>query len=156
MRANHGAVQYEIPNEWWEEAGMTGFAPVDRSFRSAAPERTRLHLTDVIEVSIADVAPVDRQLSHGVFADSKESGTARQRVVRILKGFRENAPIPPVEVVCTPDAPYRFRLYAGAHRFCCAVVAGFQAVPAVDVTKPQVEDVDFDRWMQARDEVPRR
>jgi hypothetical protein len=140
MIARHADAQYEIDDDWWQEAGMAGFTPTRRTFRPSASQRAGLY---VMEVPIAEVEPVTRRLSHGVFNDSEESGSARDRVVRILKGFRQNSPIPPVEVVRTPEGPYRYRLYAGGHRFCCAVVAGFEAVPAVDVSEPEVTDVDL-------------
>jgi len=149
ITACHCGVQYGLPDEWWNEAGMTGFAPARRSFRVAPPERAGMSLSDVIDVPIADVAPVDRRLAYGVFAGP-------DRVIQILRGFRDDAPIPPVELVRTTAGPHSFRLYAGAHRFCCAVVAGFRAVPAVDVTEPQVHDVDFDEWMRAQGAAPRR
>src|SRR3989442_1246884 len=83
MTANQGSTPYRIPNEWWEEAGMAGFKPASRAFRAGLPERPG---HSVIAVVISDVEPVTRQLSHGVFNDSKESGSAHDRVVRILKG----------------------------------------------------------------------
>jgi hypothetical protein len=141
MIARHADAQYEIDDDWWREAGMAGFKPARRTFRPGASQRARVC---VIEVPVAEVEPVSRRLSHGVFNDSEESGSARDRVVRILQGFRLDSPIPPVEVVRTPEGPFRYRLHAGAHRFCCAVVAGFEAVPAVDVTEPEVTHVDLD------------
>jgi hypothetical protein len=48
------------------------------------------------EVAVADVRPLIRKLSHGVFNDSgpgRREGTARERVVRILKWFRDDVPI---------------------------------------------------------------
>jgi len=140
MTVNHGDARYELDDAWWEEAGMLGFAPTHRAFRA---DPTAFPQGGVVEVAIADVKPVKRQLSHGVFNDSS-SGSARERVVRILRGFREDSPFPPVEVVRLGDGPYRFELYHGAHRFCCAAVAGFSAVPAVDVTERPATIVDLD------------
>jgi hypothetical protein len=145
MRATHGAVVYELDDQWWRDAGMAAFVPRWPAYRAGVPERSGYA---VVEVAIADVAPIERQLSHGVFNDSAEFGTARDRVLRILTGFVEDQPIPPVEVVKATDGPYRYHLNHGVHRFCCAVLAGFVAVPAVDVTEPEVVDSDFDRWMQ--------
>ena len=141
MIASHADAKYEIDDDWWREAGMTGFQPARRTFRSGTSQRAGLC---VIEIPVAEIGPVTRRLSHGVFNDSEDSGSARDRVVRILQGFREDSPIPPVEVVRTPEGPYRYRLSAGAHRLCCAVVAGFEAIPAVDVTEPVVTDGDLD------------
>jgi len=134
MRITHGDVQYELDDEWWAEAGMAGFHPARRAFRAdprAFPDY------ELLEVSVADVEPLRRQLSHGVFNDSPSSGTARERVVRILQGFRSDSPIPPIEMLVATGGPYKYSLYHGAHRFYCAVAAGYPAVPAVDVTSPR-------------------
>lgn len=142
MKCSHGAMQFELPDQWWEEAGMEGFAPSRPAFR---PDPTVFPGLPVLEVAIADVEPADRQLSHGVFNDSPSAGSARQRVVSILRGFRDGAAIPPVELVrLAPGGPYEFRLYHGVHRFYCAVAVGFSAVAAVDVTTRRAENVDLD------------
>lgn len=87
------------------------------------------------EIAVAEVEPLLRQLSRGVFNDSPEFGTARERVVSILTAFREDVPLPPIEMVrAEPGSSHRFRLSHGAHRFYCAIAAGFSPVPATDVT----------------------
>jgi len=141
MTVTHGDARYELDDDWWEEAGMAGFLPTRRAFRAATAAFPDL---DVVEVAVAEVKPVDRQLSHGVFNDSPSAGTARQRVVHILKGFRDDSPIPPVELLRLPEGRYQYELYHGAHRFYCAVAAGFSAVPAVDVTHRPTGVVDLD------------
>jgi len=89
----------------------------------------------VFEVPIADVAPCWRELSHSVFNDNPLEGTARDRVVRILRAFRDDVALPPVELVrAKPGSECVFELHHGAHRFYCAVAAGFISVPATDVT----------------------
>jgi hypothetical protein len=129
MLVNHGPQQYELLDEWWIEAGMQGFRPQRASFRAQAAK------LPVRDVPIAEVEPLLRQLSHGVFNDNPEFGTARERVVNILRAFREDVPLPPIEIVrATPGGNYRFSLSHGAHRFYCALAAGFAAVPATDVT----------------------
>ena len=110
---------------------MTGFHSQDRSFRPGASPWPDL---PVFEVAIADVQPLVRQGTHGVFNDNPDTGTAHDRVVRILRGFRDGAAIPPVEVARLPAGPpVKFKLIHGAHRFYCAVAAGFSLVPAVEV-----------------------
>ncbi len=132
MEIRHGHVRQDLPDEWWEEAGMVGFVPARTAYR---PNPSPYPVGRVIEISIADVEPLERKLSHGIFNDSSLFGTARARVVSLLRGFREDAAVPPVHVVrLGPGGPYRFRLHAGAHRFYCAVAAGFKSVSAIDVT----------------------
>ena len=132
MEIRHGHVRQDLPDEWWEEAGMVGFVPARAAYRAnPAP----YPVERVVAIPIADVEPLERKLSHGIFNDSHIFGTARERVVSILKGFREDAAIPPVHVVrLGPGGSYRFKLNAGAHRFYCSVAAGFKSVSAIDVT----------------------
>jgi len=129
MLVKHGPREFLLPDEWWSEAGMMGFRP------SGASYRARRASLPTIEVPVKDVAPCSRDLSHGVFNDNSVEGTAQERVVRILKAFRDEVPLPPVQLVRSQAASgYRFDLHQGAHRFYCAVAAGFTAVPAIDVT----------------------
>jgi hypothetical protein len=131
MRFLHRDAEYFLPDEWWVEAGMTGFRPQQRLFRSGASPWPDLA---VFEVAITDVQPLLRNGSHGVFTDNPETGSAQHRVVRILRGFRERAAIPPIEVARLPDgSSVRFKLIHGAHRFYCSVAAGFSHLPAVEV-----------------------
>ncbi|MFL6311905.1 MAG: hypothetical protein ACJ71W_07345 [Terriglobales bacterium] len=60
--------------------------------------------------------------------------TAKDRVLKILRGFLANEAIPPVEVVelLPPVAPYRYKLTNGTHRFYLSIAAGFRQIPAVD------------------------
>src|SRR5262245_13687332 len=118
-----------MEDEWWLEAGMSGFEPNGDSYR---PDLLAAGGNPVVEASIEDVEPLLRQLSHGVFHDGGLDGYAKQRVVNILRGFREGTAIPPVDLTrCYGDKGYVFRLYHGAHRFYCSVAAGFTHVPAI-------------------------
>jgi hypothetical protein len=131
MRFEHARVEYTISDEWWSEAGMKTFSRRSRSFLGGKSPWPDLR---VFEVAIGDVRPLVRNGTHGVFNDSIESGSAHDRVVRILRGFCDGAAIPPVEVApLAADAEFRFKLIHGAHRFYCAVAAGFSHVPAVQV-----------------------
>ena len=108
---------------------MIGFRP-QRSAYLALPA-----VLPVQEVAVAEVEPLFRKLSHGVFNDSLEFGTARQRVVNILTAFRSDVALPAIEVRRSePGGSYRFTLSHGAHRFYCALASGFEMVPAMDVT----------------------
>ena len=130
MNVLHGDVEYSLPTEWWVAADMQHFRPDRDAFRV---DRTGTNLP-VIEVALNDVEPCRRKLSHGVFNDCPPL-TAQERVARILRAFREDTPLPPIDLVRTErDEGPRFRLYHGVHRFCCAMFAGFTLVPAMDVT----------------------
>jgi len=127
MKLTYHGLQIEMPDDWWTEAGMRGFVPTFTAYRV----NQRL-FRDVREVPIKDVGPVLRDPGVGIFNDSEEEGSARERVVRILRGFRFDDAIPPVEIVQGPAGyPYQHMLVHGAHRFYCSLAAGFKSVPTV-------------------------
>src|SRR6266853_317016 len=129
MRCIHGSVDQQIDDTWWSDAGMVDFQPNARSY---SPKVTEDIDRDVELIAIVDVEPLERKLSHGVFNDSAELGSARERVTQILRGFKAGAKIPPVLIDrLEPPARYLYRLRNGAHRFYCALAAGFTHVPAI-------------------------
>lgn len=131
MRFKHRGVEYELPDEWWREAGMPSTNLPVRSFQSGPSPLAELA---VFYVAVDDIEPVQRKGSHGVFNDNVEFGTAHDRVLRILRGFVDRSPIPPIEVARNAsNADPRFKLIHGAHRLYCAVAAGHTHVPAVEV-----------------------
>ncbi len=116
--------------EWMVEAEVTAFVPSCTSYQVDAysvPNRA------TFKISVCDVHPVRRQLSHGVFKDDSEGGlSVRDLVVRILSGFRTGEAIPPVEVTDLPmGSDCRYRLTHGARRFYCSVAVSFTEVQAV-------------------------
>ena len=122
---HHGIYIGELPDDWWAEAGMVGFVPTSKSY---CVEQSSYN--EIQEINIADVAPVLRK---PIFRDgSNGEGTAQERVVRILRDFRLEQHTHPVEVVeGGPQFGHRYKLVHGAHRFYCALAAGFTHVPTV-------------------------
>lgn len=123
----HHGLEVVLPDFWWRDAGMENFAPSSPAYCS--------HLSDtsqqVFEICISDIGPVERSPGIGIFNDNHEA-TARDRVVRILIGFRSGSSIPPVEIVEEPaGSAHRFKLTSGCHRFYCSLAASFTHVPAV-------------------------
>jgi hypothetical protein len=131
MRFSHHNIEYVLPDEWWNEAGMRAGLMTGRSYVSGPSPWPKL---PVFELAVSDLQPVLRQGSHGVFNNNPEFGTAHDRVVQILRGFREQSSIPPIEVARLPpiQSP-QFKLIHGAHRLYCSIAAGFSHVPAVEV-----------------------
>jgi len=127
MHLVHNGFVFEICDEWWAEAGMSGFVPSRQSYR------TQRASSDICEVRIVDIAPVPRKLSCGVFNDDPETGlTAKERCMKILRGFVNGDAIPPVQIAKqNPDSPYTYEVRHGAHRFYLSIGAGFTHVPAV-------------------------
>jgi hypothetical protein len=122
---------FELKHAWWVEAGMSGFVASSRSYPANSESFPG---SSIYEVPINEIAPVLRELSHGVFNDDIEKGlTAKDRVIQILQGFLASAALPPVELVQLPEgSPYKYKLAHGAHRFYLSIVAGFTHMPAVD------------------------
>jgi hypothetical protein len=125
MKIAHHDLMVDLNDEWWAEAGMHNFVPTAQAYRSDQ---------DAVEVCIADIGPVDlqRQLI-GMFKDNADVGIpARERVLKILWGFRCGETIPPVKIV-GGDAGYgyKYRLKDGAHRLYLSIAAGFTHVPTI-------------------------
>lgn len=128
MKLSHHNLLVELNDDWWGKADMVGFVPKSRSYRAPSTYKDQ----HVYEVSIEDVGPVCRA---SIFKDDTEGErqTARERVLRLLRGFRAGDAIPPVEVVVGPPGyGYRYKLTHGTHRLYCSLAAGFTHVPAID------------------------
>jgi len=134
MHFIHNGVGYDLPDEWWAEAGMERFSPAADSCKAGPSEFPDL---PVFSVAVSDVQPLQRPGSHGVFTDAgpgRREGTARERVLRILRWFQEGTPVEPICVATLPEgASHKFELVHGAHRFYCSAAARFSHVPAVRV-----------------------
>lgn len=126
MEIKHHDLKIELNNEWWEAAGMSGFVPQERAY---SVDHTQY--PEVTEIAIEDIGPVSRVAGIDIFNDGEE-GSARQRVVSILRGIRSGEALPPVEVVVdSSNRPHQYKLTHGAHRLYCSLAAGFSHVPAV-------------------------
>jgi hypothetical protein len=94
VKVHHADFEIELPDAWWQEAGMQDFVP---SAQGYAVDDCGLPINAVQYVPIADIAPVRRQLSHRVFNDL-HGLSARERVLQILRGFLRGDALPPLEV----------------------------------------------------------
>jgi hypothetical protein len=114
--------EFELPDEWWGEAGMTGFRPQGLAYRSTAAAML-VPLTTIEPVYRRETCPKDWR------------GFDRDRLIRILKGLVVGAEIEPVPLVKLPEtdypsSPYGFRVLNGFHRFYASIAAGFEYLPA--------------------------
>jgi hypothetical protein len=139
MKCKHHDLEFEIDDEWLRESHMDNFIPDSSAYRV---DEALARGQDIFHVAIVDIAPMnERAKKKGVFCDNDE-GTARDRVVRILRWFREGAKVAPVRVVkLDQNNKYKFKLVAGSHRFHCAVAVGFSKVPAIigiDINDPNL------------------
>jgi hypothetical protein len=138
MIFSHHDLTIELDDAWWAAAGMVGFVPANRTFRvdpSAAEGQT------IFQARIGEVAPLRRNPGVGIFNNDHEA-TAQERVVRLLRGFRNGDAIPPVQLVADASLEgCRYKITHGSHRFYCSLAAGFTHVPAIvgfDITAPYI------------------
>ena len=93
MELVHHGMKIVLDDDWWAEARMVGFIPRALSYRT---DDTAYRGRRIFQVPIKDIAPVRRAPGVPIFNDSHDTGlSARERVVEILRGFRENAALPP-------------------------------------------------------------
>ena len=125
--------EFELPDDWWAEAGMTGFTPIARSFRSTA-EATLILLRDIEPPFRNATAPKDWR------------GFRRADMISVFSGIATGAEIEPVPVTdmpqprepsdpslswTVPRSPFRYRVKDGYHRFYASVAAGFECLPVL-------------------------
>ena len=129
MKCNHHDLDFELNDEWLIEADMMSYSPRYDSYK---PDMNKANDQEVMLIPINDIAPLkERAKCRGVFCDNEED-TAKERVVRILKWFKENKEIEPISVAELKDSEkYKYKVLAGSHRFHCSIAVGFSKVPAV-------------------------
>jgi hypothetical protein len=114
--------EFEIPDAWLDEAGMAGFTLRSSAYRSPAADA----------VALDDIEPPFRLRR----APLDWRGFNRERMVSILKGFVDDAELPPIDLLILPPTndmsadPFKYRLLEGCHRFYASIAAGFEFVPA--------------------------
>lgn len=129
---SRGAGRFEIPEQWWNAAGMPTFGinGATAYLASDLPELPTTHL-----------------LLSTIFVPARNPGVPsfrEPRMICVLRGIRLNHAMPPVQVEkysATPADGFDYRLYDGRHRVCASIAVGYSHVPAVivdmaDVTRP--------------------
>lgn len=109
--------EFEIPDEWWAEAGMAAVTLSDRAYRSSAPAAL---------IPIRSIEPPYRLPERTLDCH----GFDRRRLISILSGIATGAMIEPVSLREIPPAdmsptPFSYRVRHGFHRFYASVAAGF-------------------------------
>ncbi len=128
MKVRHHDSEIDLPDEWWIAAGMPKFFPSSSAYRC---DHVAIGHRRVCLIRIADIEPVRRAAGVRVFNDC-EGVSASERVQRILRGFVQNAELPPVELLRqTKPGPYPFCLKNGVHRLYCSLAARYTDIPAV-------------------------
>ncbi len=114
--------EFEIPDDWWNEAGMNGFTPAGPSYASC-------DLATQI-IPLREIEPPFRFPEH----PKDFRGFDRTRLVLVLSGFVAGATIEPVPLAALPQPefpplPFCYRVLDGVHRFYASVAAGYACLP---------------------------
>jgi hypothetical protein len=127
--------EFEIPDEWLDEAGFRGFKASTPSFRTTA---------DAMLIPVAEIEPPRRLPSSPL----DRHGFVRAKMINVLGEIVTDVEIKPVPTVLLPElddrlvrapASYRCRTYSyrtqdGFHRFYSSVAAEFEYLPATITT----------------------
>ena len=114
--------EFEIPDDWWVEAGMAEFVRRTPAYRS----------TTANLVALDDIEPPFRLPSTPL----DWRGFDRTRMVSILQGFVAGEAIPPIDLLILPTLndisgqPFKYRVLAGVHQFYASMAAGFEFLPS--------------------------
>jgi len=116
--------EFEIPDEWWNEAGMAEFNRNSPAYRSK--EAAGL-------IRLSDIEPPFRFRAH----ELSFRGFNRERLIAVLRGIATGDDIPPVplKTILTDDEllgpPFRYRVRDGYHRYYASVAVGFEFLPYI-------------------------
>jgi hypothetical protein len=115
---------FDLPDEWWLEAGMETFTKTSQSYVSQGAATT---------VPLVRIEPPYRLCS----VPKDWSGFDKERLVNVLRGIAMGADLPPVPLAVLPagddltPAPYTYRVRDGFHRFFASIAAGYVSLPVV-------------------------
>lgn len=118
-------IDFEIPDDWWTEAGMSGFAPRSETYDAEDPVRGLAATVAVGEVTAPQRNPGIRWFDHG-------------RMVSILRRLVSGDRIPRIPVYEASQDGRRYRPCDGFHRFYASIAAGFTHLP-VEIVSPPVD-----------------
>jgi len=104
--------EFEIPDEWWSAAGMSGFTPRRPAYRASAHPTLATRVLAIDQIRPFRDAP-------GV------TDFNRDRMLGVLNAIRRHQALPPIEV-----DRFTHRLHDGLHRFHASIAVGFAHVPA--------------------------
>lgn len=137
-------VQFEIPTDWWERAGMLRF--VRRIPHYTFTDTGRVRIVPIVEIS-----PFRRSPN---LAGYSRDGFEKRRMVSILTAFCTGAPLPPVEVNECGSGGFRYVLYDGMHRFYASIAAGYPLLPVVVNENGRAfldaEDAEAEAWRRSQ------
>ena len=119
--------EFEIPDEWWIDAGMKDYVPCTEHYH------TNLSVCTAI-VLLKEVEPPQRD--NGFWFRNKES------VLEVLRKMRdEDEVLEPIEVwSLAKKASKKYIVRDGFHRFYLSIAAGFRKIP-IKISDFVIEDL---------------
>ncbi len=128
---------FEVPDDWLAESGMNAFAPTARAYRSTI---------DAVLVPIHEIEPPYRVKT----CPNDWRGFDRTRMIRVMNWIATDAEIEAIPLIQLPELDdrlvpthfryhmYSYRIRDGFHRFYASAAAGFENVPAIITTVPEL------------------
>jgi len=112
---------FEIPDAWWDAAGMRGFQTDRKVYRQslqsgAAVDATIIRLVD-------NIGPDPRGPGVPHFE--------QYRMISVLRAIRFDRAMSPIEVIKVNGQGYTHTLYHGCHRLAASIAVGYPLVPTV-------------------------
>ena len=112
---------FEIPDAWWDAAGMRGFRTDRKVYRQSLPSIAAEDPTIIMLVD--NIGPGPR----GPAAPSVE----RYRMISVLRAIRLDHAMSPIEVIKANGQGYTHTLYHGCHRLAASIAVGYPLVPTL-------------------------
>ena len=112
---------FEIPDAWWDAAGMRGFRTHRKVYRQSLPSVTAEAATIIMLVD--NIGPDPR----GPTVPNFE----RYRMISMLRAIRSDRAMLPIEVIKANGQGYTHTLYSGSHRLAASIAVGYPLVPTV-------------------------
>ena len=112
---------FEIPDEWWNVAGMRGFK-TDRKVYRQSPQSGAAEDTTIIRL-VDNIGPHPR--------GSSVLNLHRYRMISMLRAIRFDRAMSPIVVSKTNGQGYSHTLYSGSHRLTASIAVGYLLVPTV-------------------------
>jgi hypothetical protein len=113
---------FEIPDAWWDAAGMRGFKTDRKVYRRSLQSSAATEGTTVIML-VDNIGPRPRGPSVPSFA--------RYRMISVLRAIRLDHSMSPIEVIKANSQGYTHSLCHGFHRLAASIAVGYPLVPTV-------------------------
>jgi hypothetical protein len=121
-------LEFEIPSEWWESAGMHNFVPSSECYAVNPTAYSAIVSVEEIECSRANGELWFRN---------------RDSVIEVLRKLRNHIELEPISVWSKEKTGSdKYRVRDGFHRFYLSVAAGYKKMPV------KIDDFDLSEFLE--------